>query len=210
MLGRLFRKSPYTPKRYVALTSDFLTKHKQKVSGRAFANHILTNVEAGGEDAALRGFGPNAQAQLGYYPVYAVHLARYALAFCSALMSDPIDADRGFAYAGLAVHRGLDTDPETAGQVILHTLEDMPRKEDGTEFTGDEVDALPEKARRLVLIEEIARSDAQIVLEAFGDGAGTVDLSDCDVEPLAALLELSVIPDPDHERLAAEIKRRQG
>jgi len=210
MLGRLFKRNPYTRRRAEALTVYFLKKHASGVSGIAFAHHVVANVKARGEEGALHGFGPQAQAQLGRYPVYAVHLARYALALCSALMPDPIEGDDAFIATAMAVHQGVGIDVETAGQLVLQTLEDRPRKKDGSEFSGDEVAALPEALRRLVLIEEFARKDAQIVLEAFGNGDKTVDLSDHDAEPLAGLLDLSFIPDPDHERLAAEIKRRQS
>lgn len=210
MLGRLFKRNPYTRKRAEDLIVDFLNKHKSQVSGRAFASHLIANVETRGEDAALHGFGPRAQAQLGHYPVYAVHLARYALVYCSTLMPDPLETDQGFVHIGLAVCRGLGVDPETAGEMVLQAMGQMPRKEDGSEFDEDEIAALTEDERRPILIEEIAQNDAKIVLEAFGNGDKTVDLSDYDFDPLAELLELSMIPDPDHERLAAEIKRKQS
>ena len=210
MLGRLFKRNPYTRKRAEALTVDFLNKHKAQVSGRAFAGHVLANVETRCEDEALHGFGPHAQAQLGHYPVYAVHLARHSLGSCTALMPDSIDGEGAFLMTAMAIHRGLGTDAETAGQLLMQTLEERPRKEEGGEFDEAEIAALPEGVRRLVLIEEIARSDATIILEAFANGDKSVDLSDHDIDPLAELLDLSVIPDPDHERLAAEIKRKQS
>ncbi len=206
MLGRLFKRNPYTHKRAEALTVDFLKKHKERVSGEVFARRLIANIEAGGEDGALVGFGPHAQAQIGYYPNYAVHLARYALVYCTSLMAEPPDPDNGLVHTGMAVWQGLGTDPETAGEMVMQTLENMPRKEDGSEFRGDEVAVLLEDERRLVLIEEFARKDAQIVLEAFGRGDKTVDLLDHDVEPLAELLDLTFVPDPDHERLAARLK----
>ena len=44
---------------------------------------------------------------------------------------------------------------------------------------------------------------------AFADGARKIDLSDYEVDPVADLLDLNFIPDPDHERLAARLKRVQ-
>ena len=210
MLGRLFMRHPYSRKRAESLTVDFLKQHRNYLSGRAFGHLVIANIETRGEDEALHGFGPHAQARLGHYPVYAVHLARYALVYCSNLMPDPFEKDQGFVHTGMTVCQGLGVDPETAGEMVMQTMGRMPRKEDGGEFDEDEVAALTEDERRLILIEEIAQSDATIVLEAFGKGDKAVDLSDHDFDPLTELLELSVIPDPDHERLAAEIKRKQS
>ncbi len=149
-------------------------------------------------------------AALKWYTIAAARFSDSNNRGFAARNRDPIEGDDAFIATAMAVHQGVGIDVETAGQLVLQTLEDRPRKKDGSEFSGDEVAALPEALRRLVLIEEFARKDAQIVLEAFGNGDKTVDLSDHDAEPLAGLLDLSFIPDPDHERLAAEIKRRQS
>lgn len=210
MFSRLFRKNPHTRKRAVALIVEFLKRHKERVFAEAFARHVLANVEAGGADAAVEGFGPHAQAQIGHYPDYAVHLGRYAVILCSYFLPEPIDDHEIYVDTGMAVYQALDLHPETAGEMVMRTIESTPENEAPNLLTDEEIAALTEAERRIVRLQNIARVDALSVMQAFGKGLRKFDLSDYDLDPLAGLLELSVIPDPDHERLAAEIKRRQG
>ena len=67
MFGRLFRRNPHTRERAVALIVSFLKQHKDRIFIETFARHTGANVKARGVDAALDGYGPYAQAQVGHY-----------------------------------------------------------------------------------------------------------------------------------------------
>ena len=206
MFGRLLNRNPYPRKRAVALTVDFLKQHKDRIFIETFARHTGANVKARGVDAALDGYGPYAQAQVGHYPEYAVHLARYAVIACSPILAEPLDDRDIYVDTGMALYQALGLHPETAGETVMQTVERTPENEGSDRLTDEQIAALPKHVRRLVRLQNIARRDAIRVMLAFADGARKIDLSDYEVDPVADLLDLNFIPDPDHERLAARLK----
>ena len=58
MFGRLFKKNPHTEQRAQALIAGFLKRHRELISVKAFARHMVANIDDGGVNAALKGFGP--------------------------------------------------------------------------------------------------------------------------------------------------------
>jgi len=206
MFGRFFRKTPHTEQRAQALIAGFLKRHRELISVKAFARHIVANIDAGGVNAALKGFGPHAEAEVGDYPFYAVHLTIFAGGKCARLLPEPLDKDQGMVFTAMALCEAFGLEPQTAGKPVVDAILQTPRNEDDSDLTEEQVAALPEKERRLILLHEIAERDSDPVLEAFAGGARKMELSDYDADAAADLFELSVIPDPDHERLAANLK----
>ena len=209
MFSRLLNRDPHTRKRALALTVDFLKQHKDRIFIETFARHTGANKKARGVDAALDGYGPHAQAQIGHYPEYAVHLARYAVIACSPILAEPIDDRKIYLDTAMALYRTLDLSPESAADTVMEIIEATPENEWPDRLTEEQVAALPEAVRRIVRLQNIARRDSLRVMEAFADGLRKIDLSDYDIDPVADLLDLSFIPDPDHERLAARLKSVQ-
>ncbi|MDE0718532.1 MAG: hypothetical protein OXH64_11405, partial [Rhodospirillaceae bacterium] len=105
---------------------------------------------------------------------------------------------------------GLGLAPREAAELMVRILLRTPHNADGSELDDTQIGALSKDELRWILIAEIAQRDAETAAAAFKEGESSVDLSQSDIEPLAGLLDLSFIPDPDHERLAAEIERRQS
>ena len=151
----------------------------------------------GGVDAALESLDPNAQAQLGRYPFYAVQFVIFASGLCAPLLPEPMDSERSFAFAGIPLGEGLGIEPRAAAEMMVRILIETPHNADGSEFDEAQIAALPENERRMLALQEIAQEDGNIVLDAFYEGEKSVDLSDYDVAPLAELLELSVESIPE-------------
>ena len=206
MFGRLLKRNPHIRKRAVALTVDFLKQHRERVSITAFARHAIGNIEAGGVNAALKGFGPHAQAEVGDYPFYAVHLTIFAGGKCARLLPEQMDEEQGMVFTAMALCEAFGLEPQAAGRMIVDAILQTPGNDDDSDLTDEQIAGLSEEERRLFLLHGIAERDSDLVLEAFAEGARKMNLSDYDVDPVADLFELSVIPDPDHERLAARLK----
>ena len=206
MFGRLFKKNPHTEQRAQALIVGFLKRHRELISIKAFARHMVANIDDGGVNAALKGFGPHAQAEVGDYPFYAVHLTILAGGKCARLLPGQMDEEQGMVFTAMTLCEAFGLEPQAAGKLIVDSILQMPRNEDDSDLTEEQVAALSERERRLILLHEIAERDSDLVLEAFAVGARKMELSDYDADAAADLFDLSVIPDPDHERLAARLK----
>ena len=109
-------------------------------------------------------------------------------------------------FTAMALCEAFGFEPQVAGKLIVNAILQTPWNEDGSDLAEEQVAALPEEERRIVLLRKIAARDSALVLKAFAEGARKMDLSGYDVDPVADLLELSVIPDPDHEKLAAHLE----
>ena len=147
---------------------------------------------------------------VGDYAVYAVHFANRASALCADALPGPMDDEASFAFACEPLGAGLGLAPRDAAELMVRILLRTPHNADGSELDDTQIGALSKDELRWILIAEIAQRDAETAAAAFEGGESSVTLSQSDIEPLADLLDLSVIPDPDHERLAAEIERRQS
>ena len=214
MTGRVFTGTPPAAQRAQALIAGFLNRHRQLVAACAVVPRVAPG-GGGAPDAAPDATAPQAPARLrddavGDYAVYAVHFASRASALCAAVLPGPMDDEAAFAFACEPLGAGLGLAPREAAELMVRILLQTPHNADGSEFDDTQIGALSKDELRWILIAEIAQRDAETAAAAFKEGEETVDPSQSDIEPLAGLLELSVIPDPDHERLAAEIKRRQS
>ncbi len=196
MAGRAFTENPQTARRAQALIADFLKRHKQMVSAFGLAQRTASGVEAGGPDAAPDASAPPMSARLGDYPVYAVHLAYHASGLCAALLPEPMDDEASFRFVYEPLGEGLGLAPREAAELMVKILLQTPHNTDGSELDEAQVQALSKDELRWILILEIAQRDGEFMLNAFERGEKTVDLSDCDIEPLAALLDLPARPEP--------------
>ena len=202
MTGRASTGTPPAAQRAQALIAGFLNRHRQLVAAGG-----------GDPDADPDASAPPVRARdyvVGDYAVYAVHFANRASALCAAALPGPMDDEATFAFACEPLGAGLGLAPREAAELMVRILLRTPHNADGSELDDTQIGALSKDELRWILIAEIAQRDAETAAAAFEGGESSVTLSQNDIEPLAGLLDLSFIPDPDHERLAAEIERRQS
>ncbi|MXY41827.1 MAG: hypothetical protein F4160_13045 [Rhodospirillaceae bacterium] len=207
MTGRASTGTPPAAQRAQALIAGFLNRHRQLVAAGG-----------GDPDADPDASAPPVRARnylvgdyvVGDYAVYAVHFANRASALCADALPGPMDDEASFAFACEPLGAGLGLAPRDAAELMVRILLRTPHNADGSELDDTQIGALSKDELRWILIAEIAQRDAETAAAAFEGGESSVTLSQSDIEPLADLLDLSVIPDPDHERLAAEIERRQS
>ena len=215
MTGRASTGIPPAAQRAQALIAGFLKRHRQLAAARAAAWRAAPVGGDGTRHAAPDALAPQAPArprdyELGDYAVYAAHFANRASALCAAVLPGPMDDEASFVFACEPLGAGLGLAPREAAELMVRILLRTPHNADGSELDDTQIAALSKDELRWILIAEIAQRDAETAAAAIEGGQETVGLSQSDVEPLAGLLDLSFIPDPDHERLAAEIKRRQS
>ena len=132
MFSRLLNRNPHTRKRAVAVTVDFLKQHKDRIFIETFARHTVANIKVRGVDAALDGYGPHAQAQVGHYPEYAVHLARYAVIACSPFLTEPLDDRDIYVDTGMAVYQALACIPRLPARRSCRQSSGHPRMKAAT------------------------------------------------------------------------------
>ncbi len=199
MTGRAFTRNPAgnppAAQRAQALIAGFLAQHRWMVRAWAAAQH--TALDADGPDAVADAFVPPDPARLGDYPVYAAHFANHAGALCAALLPAPMDDDAVFGFACKPLGEGLGLAPQEAAELMVRILLQTPHNTDGSEPDEAQIRALSEDELRWILIADIARTDAEFVLEAFRKGAETVDPSGRGIEALVALLGLPAAPTRD-------------
>ena len=213
MTGRASTGTPPAAQRAQALIAGFLNRHRQLVAARAAAGRAAPATGGGAPDAAPDASAPPVRPRdyvVGDYAVYAVHFANRASALCAAALPGPMDDEATFAFACEPLGAGLGLAPREAAELMVRILLRTPHNADGSELDDTQIGALSKDELRWILIAEIAQRDAETAAAAFEGGESSVTLSQNDIEPLAGLLDLSFIPDPDHERLAAEIERRQS
>ena len=212
MTGRASTGTPPAAQHAQALIAGFLKRHRQLVAACAVAPRAAP-AAGGGPDAAPDASAPPVRPNdyvVGDYAMYAVHFANRASALCAAVLPGPMDDEASFAFACEPLGAGLGLAPREAAELMVRILLQTPHNADGSELDDTQIGALSKDELRWILIAEIAQRDAETAAAAFEGGESSVDPSQSDIEPLAGLLDLSFIPDPDHERLAAEIERRQG
>ena len=213
MTGRASTGTPPAAQRAQALIAGFLKRHRQLVAACAPAHRAAPAAGGGAPDAAPDASAPPVRPRgyvVGDYAVYAVHFANRASALCAAALPGPMDDEASFAFACEPLGAGLGLAPREAAELMVRILLRTPHNADGSELDDTQIGALSKDELRWILIAEIAQRDAETAAAAFEGGESSVTLSQSDIEPLAGLLDLSFIPDPDHERLAAEIERRQS
>ncbi|MDE0149022.1 MAG: hypothetical protein OXM58_11680 [Rhodospirillaceae bacterium] len=213
MTGRASTGTLPAAQRAQALIAGFLKRHRQLVAACAPEGRAAPAAGGGAPDADPDASAPPARPRgyvAGDYAVYAVHFANRASALCAAALPGPMDDEATFAFACEPLGAGLGLAPREAAELMVRILLQTPHNADGSELDDTQISALSKDELRWILIAEIAQRDAETAAAAFEGGESSVTLSQSDIEPLAGLLDLSFIPDPDHERLAAEIERRQS
>ena len=212
MTGRASTGTPPAAQRAQALIAGFLNRHRQLVAagdGDPDADPDASAPPVRARDYVVGDYVVGDYV-VGDYAVYAVHFANRASALCADALPGPMDDEASFAFACEPLGAGLGLAPREAAELMVRILLRTPHNADGSELDDTQIGALSKDELRWILIAEIAQRDAETAAATFESGESSVGLSQSDVEPLAGLLDLSFIPDPDQERLAAEIKRRQS
>ena len=212
--------NPQPARRAQALIAGFLKRHGQAVSAFAqgqraapgatpgAAPGATPGAEAGSPDAGPKAFVPRAPPRPRDYPVYAAHFVSHASRLYAALQPAPMDDDAVFGLACEALAEGLGTAPRDAAELMVRALLRTPRTAAGSEFDDAQIRAFSQDELRWLLIADIAQRDAESVLEASRKGAETVDPSDRDIEPLAALLGLPAYSGSYDRAAAAPTERK--
>jgi len=188
MLGRLFKRRPYTLGRARALTAQYLRQYRDAMASRVHAWDSPGPIEENGPDRTPDMPGPDRQTAADRYVAYAVFLAAHAYGRCSPLLPETDDEDEGINFIVTALAAGLGLDLAVARDLFVAALDEAPRNDDGRLLDDDDFDGLQDRKRRSFMLWNIAIEDAAVVVRAFADGRTSIDPSGHDFEPLAEWL----------------------